>query len=169
MKTEQIFFVGTYSQSGPYVPKAIGEGLLSCSLDLATGEIRQKHIYDKPINSTYLAKDGKGHLFAAGDNFEDFGELHAFAIEEDASLMPISAQTTFGTSSCHVACDNEGKRIFVSSYSNGILTQHIFNGFSFGPVPEVLVYRGSGPNAERQEAAHIHQAVVSPNGHWLYA
>ncbi|MHA6279334.1 lactonase family protein [Salinimicrobium sp. CAU 1759] len=168
MKTEQIFFVGTYQQSGPYVPEAKGKGLLSCSLHLETGEIRQEHVCKKPLNSTYLSMDGKGQLFAAGDNFENFGEVHVFSIEEDASLIPIAAQTTFGTSSCHVACDKEGKRIFVSSYANGVLSQHIFNGASLTLDPEVLVYQGSGPNAERQEAAHIHQAVVSPNGRWLY-
>ncbi len=169
MMTEQNFFVGTYRQSGPYVSEAKGKGLLSCILHLETGEIRQEHVCEKPLNSTYLAKDGKGHLFAAGDNFENFGEVHVFSIEKDASLMSIAAQTTFGTSSCHVACKKEGNRIFVSSYANGVLSQHIFDGVSLSPNPEVLLYRGSGPNAERQEAAHIHQAVVSPNGRWLYA
>ena len=30
----QNFFVGTYSEEGPYVPNANGEGIISCSLDL---------------------------------------------------------------------------------------------------------------------------------------
>lgn len=32
-----------------------------------------------------------------------------------------------------------------------------------------MKFKGRGPNSERQEAAHIHQAVLSPNGRWLYA
>jgi len=46
---------------------------------------------------------------------------------------------------------------------------HNFDGTSIDPQPQLLSYEGSGPNGLRQEASHIHQAVVSPNKKWLYA
>lgn len=168
MSRSMTFFVGTYSGSGPYVPEARGKGILSCSLDLESGEIRQLQLYNEAINATYLARKAD-FLFVACDNFEAYGELRAFAISEDASLQLLSAQNTYGTSSCHVSCDAEGKRIFISSYANGRLSCHQFDGRDFKEEPQLLDYEGQGPNRERQEAAHIHQAVVSPDGRWLYA
>jgi 6-phosphogluconolactonase len=33
---------------------------------------------------------------------------------------------------------------------------------------QLIEYHGSGPNKERQESAHAHQAMTSPDGKWLY-
>ncbi len=168
MNNVKTFFVGTYSTEGPYVPDAKGKGILSCYLDLETGVIQEMHRYSDHINSTYLAKDEAGHLFAVCDNFEEEGEIRAFSIKKDSSLQLLSSRTTHGTSSCHVEYDLGNKRIFVSSYANGQLSIHGFDGTFINPEPQLLNYKGSGPNSERQEAAHIHQAVFSANKRWLY-
>ena len=161
------FFIGTYSSTGPYIPDARGEGILSCNLDLDSGEIQKIQVYQENINATYLAKDEAGHLFAVCDNFDKTGEIKAFSINEDASLNLLSTRSTHGTSSCHVEYDSNKKKIFVSSYTNGLLSVHYFDGIRINSEPQLLNYEGNGPNLERQEASHIHQAVVSPEKEWL--
>ena len=163
-----LFFVGTYTTSGAYVPEANGEGIISCGLDLKTGMIQKKQVFSEEINATYLAKDEVGHLFAVCDNFEEAGEIRAFSIKE-ASLELLSIPSTYGTSSCHVEYDSNTKKIFISSYGNGQLSVHGFNGTLIDPDPQLFKYVGNGPNASRQESSHIHQAVVSPNKKWLYS
>lgn len=169
MNNAETFFVGTYSTSGPYVPEAKGEGILSCNLDLGTGEIKRTRLFREKINATYLAKNDSEQLFAACDNFGETGEVRAFYINEDSSLGLLSSRSTHGSSSCHVAYYPPTKRILISSYANGILSSHVFDGASIDPEPELLNYIGSGPSSLRQEASHIHQAVVSTNKKWLYA
>lgn len=108
-------------------------------------------------------------LFAACDRYFSEGEIRAFAIDPTGGLTLLSSQNNAGSSTCHVTCDPSGKRIFVSSYGDGTLISYRFDGKDIVSNPQILSYRGSGPNAERQEMAHIHQAVVCPSGEWLYA
>lgn len=168
MKNELSFFVGTYATPGPYIPEAKGRGILSCCLDLASGEIKELHQSNEEINATYLAKDRAGHLFAVCDNFEIEGEVRAYNIREDAALKLLSMRSTFGTSSCHIEYAHDQKLILISSYSNGQLGVHKFDKI-IDPDPRLLNYAGSGPNPERQEASHIHHSVISPDKRWLYA
>jgi 6-phosphogluconolactonase len=108
-------------------------------------------------------------LFAACDKYFLEGEIRAFEINPTGQLRLLASQNKAGSSTCHVTCDPLGKLIFVSSYGDGTLIVYGFDGKDFLGNPQILHYSGSGPNAERQEMAHIHQAVVGPSGKWLYA
>ncbi len=162
------FFIGTYSTGGPYVPNARGKGIHSCTLNLKTGNIGEKHLYQDNSNSTYLCKDQEDHLFAVCDNFHEYGAVKAFRIAKDSSLELLSVQNTYGTSSCHVEYEEDSKRIFIASYANAQLSIHGFDGKRFPGEPQVLKFQGNGPNSQRQESAHIHQAIVSPDKKWVY-
>ena len=165
----QNFFVGTYSKKGPYVPNANGEGIISCSLDLDSGEIKKDNVFSNSFNATYLAMDSGRNLFAACDYFEKIGEIQAFKIKEENTLERLSISSSKGQSTCHLCVDNEGKQVYAASYMDGKLSRHSFDGESLEQNPQVLSFEGSGPNKERQEAAHIHQAEIHPDGKWLYA
>ncbi|MCM4157575.1 lactonase family protein [Gramella sp. AN32] len=165
----QIFFVGTYSEKGPYIPYANGEGILTCSLNLESGEIQQICINKDVINATYLAKDSKGNLFAACDYFEKTGEIQAFRIEEGNKLEKLSVSSSYGQSTCHLRVDQKGERIFGASYGDGKISMHSFENGHLQREPQILSFEGNGPNKERQEAAHIHQVEIYPNGQWIYA
>ncbi len=164
------FFVGTYSEKGPYVPNANGEGILCCSLNLDSGEIKKESVFPDAFNATYLAKDSERNLFAACDYFERIGEIQAFKIKEKNVLERLSISSSKGQSTCHLCADNEGKQVYGASYMDGKLSRHSFDGESLEQNPQVLSFEGGGgPNKERQEAAHIHQAEIHPDGKWLYA
>lgn len=171
MAAEQLqqFFLGTYSEKGPYIPHAHGEGIVSCTLDSGTGLIQKVSLCNDVVNATYLTKSPAGDiLFAACDRYSLPGKVKAFSINHDGSLKLLSSESTYGTSTCHLTCDLEGRRVFVASYGDGKLTTYGFDSQSISANPQVISYKGNGPNAGRQEAAHIHQAIVSPNGKWLY-
>lgn len=163
------FFIGSYSDEGPYVPTANGDGILSCILDLKSGKIQKNSLCEEGANSTYLDKspDDK-FLFAAIDRFSEVGAVKSFAIDADGSLSKLSTQPSHGKSTCHIACDRNGERIFLSSYIDSKLTAYNFDDSGISPATEIITYEGSGPNPERQEDSHAHQAMVSPDNKWLY-
>lgn len=170
MKIKLQFFIGTYSEKGAYIPQANGKGIMSCTIDPGSGQIQQVNLCKEATNATYLAKAPTDNiLFAACDRFISLGEVKAFTIAPNGSLRLLSSQNAHGTSTCHLACGPQGRRIFVASYGDGKLTAHQFDGKMISPDPQIIAYEGAGPNVERQEAAHVHQVIVSPNGKWLYA
>jgi 6-phosphogluconolactonase len=168
-KQSVTFFLGSYSDEGPYVPTANGEGILTCTLDLESGEIETNSLSREGINSTYLDKStDEEYLFAACDMFTSDGKVMAFSIGNRGVLSKLSEQSSHGKSTCHIGCDREGNKIFVSSYIDGKLTAYNFDGDKLSPVTDIISYEGSGPNPDRQERSHAHQALVSPDNKWLY-
>lgn len=163
------FFVGSYSEDGPYVPTANGEGILSCTLDLKSGKIEKNSLCKEGVNATYLDKSSnEKYLFAAIDRFSEIGSVSVFSIGSNGSLSRLSTQPSHGKSTCHIASDRNGKRIFLTSYMDSKLTAYNFEGSEISPATEIITYEGSGPNVERQQDSHAHQAVVSPDNKWLY-
>lgn len=166
----QRFYIGSYSTTGPYVSQACGEGISCCTLDISTGQIERISLLMDGGNFTYLSKNtADNRLFAAFDQFSLEGEVKAFRIDPTGSLELVSSIKHAGTSTCHIECDVLGKRVFASSYGDGKLFCYHFDENLISKRPQILSYTGSGPNSERQEMSHIHQAVVSPSQQWLYA
>jgi len=164
----QLFFVGTYSTEGPYVPEANGRGIISCLLHTRTGKIDTVSACDAIVNASYLDRSlNSKRLFSVDDQFDQPGSVQAFACDEKGRLQPLASQGSRGTSTCHLSCDEEGYNVFAVSYLNGVLTHHQFDGETFTGNPDCIHYEGSGPNSNRQQAAHAHQAAISPGGRWL--
>lgn len=163
------FFVGTYSEKGPYVPQANGEGVLSCNLDLDSGKITKKDVCKDAENATYLAKSPDGNfIVVASDKFSSIGRVMVLSVNSKGNLSFLSSQKSHGKSTCHISCNGSGDIIFATSYMDGKLTVHRREGGKVFPASQIISYEGRGPNKERQEAAHAHQAQVSPDDRWLY-
>lgn len=166
---QQLFFVGTYTGEGPYVPTAHGEGIYACNLNTQTGKVDKWSVCKQVPNASYLARSSeKEFLFSVDDRFDDIGSVKAMTYDIHGNMKILSSQSSEGTSTCHLTCDSKGENIFVISYLNGILTRHRFDGDKFTGEAECIHYEGSGPNPERQEQAHVHQAAISSDGNWLY-
>ena len=163
------FFVGTISNKVDFTPQANGEGIITCHLNMHTGKIRQTAVCKEVINASYLAKcPDKNVLFAACDHPFIMGDVKALSISKEGVLNLISTKPSEGTITCHITCDQKGERIFVSSYFDGKLSTYKYDGKKLSSAIQVVSYSGHGPNKERQESSHAHQAVISPDGKWLY-
>lgn len=169
---EALFFVGAYSEPGPYF-EANGEGLYSFALDLETGFVRELAVNQKIVNATYMAKQEQGnHLYVASDLYFSPGKIIACEIDNiSGEVMACCSQSCLGQATCHIALNSSADQAFVSSYLDARVTQHTLDGATVSPHSHLLEYSGKsdgeGANPERQEAAHAHQAVISPGGRWL--
>lgn len=163
-----VFFVGTYMLPGPYF-EANGAGLISCSLNQSSGQIEKLCVCQDAGNATYLAKQaGSDILFVASDRYFDQGQLHSFLVGHSGQLRQLSTESTQGQATCHVSIDTDAEHAFVASYHDGKLTVHPVLDSSVQPAMRVIVYEGKSVNQDRQESAHAHQSVVSPDGRCLY-
>jgi 6-phosphogluconolactonase len=94
-------------------------------------------------------------LYAVGEL--ERGWLTAFHGEE---LSPLDERPSEGSSPCHVAVDPGGSLLAVANYGDGTATLYdLDDRGAFAGEPIVLRHQGSGPDAERQQGPHAHQAV----------
>ncbi|MCK2220742.1 lactonase family protein [Actinomadura sp. ATCC 31491] len=96
-------------------------------------------------------------LYAAGEL--ERGWLTAFSVRDDG-LAPLDERPSEGSQPCHVAIDPSGALLAAANYGDGTAVLHrLDDRGAFAGEPIVLRHEGSGPDKERQEGPHAHQAV----------
>ncbi|WP_188192864.1 lactonase family protein [Nonomuraea sp. SYSU D8015] len=95
-------------------------------------------------------------LYAAGEL--ERGWLTAFDARD--GLRPLDERPSEGSLPCHVAVDPAGTLLAAANYGDGTaILQPLDARGAFDGDPIVLRHEGSGPDPERQEGPHAHQAV----------
>lgn len=114
---------------------------------------------------TYLvAHPEQPWVFAVGEASP--GEVSSLTLDEDG-LRLISTVPSGGDGGCHLALSADADFLLVAHYTSGSVASLRIedDGRLTGPV-SVLAFEGSGPDDDRQDAAHAHQ-VVSIGGVFL--
>ena len=97
-------------------------------------------------------------LFVAGSS--DPGAVTAWAVSDDLTLTALGSAAISGKGACHLALSPSAEHLVVASYGSGSVSSFdVLPDGSVGEELHSLRFRGSGPVAERQEAAHAHQVV----------
>ncbi|MBN9308550.1 beta-propeller fold lactonase family protein [Devosia sp.] len=86
------------------------------------------------------------------------GEIHAWRIEGDRAVT-VGEKASEGAEPCHLVVDPSGRLLIVTNYTTSTLAlQKLATDGSFdGPIA-LLKLSGGGPETERQDDAHPHQA-----------
>jgi len=158
-------WVGSYTQPMGHVPDAKGRGIYTATLDSASGALEIRADVAPVDNPSYMAWDAQSELlFAVSESANGPSQLSSYRLSEQG-LSLVDKITIAGVACCHVS--TQAGRIFCSSYMSGslIVCSHNHGLLSFEAR---FSYQGDGPNRQRQEASHIHQAIVSPENNWLY-
>jgi 6-phosphogluconolactonase len=162
-----FLLVGSYTDSLPHV-QAKGEGVSLLGFDAATGAISPLVVFEDVHNPTYLAlSQDRSILYAVEEMPRDEG-ASVVALHLDLagkSLSFVDRLPAHGDCPCHVALDHDERRLFVSNYVSGNLVVFELddNGRPTGAFAD-LQRSGQGPNPDRQEGPHVHQAVLAPDG-----
>lgn len=108
------------------------------------------------------------------------GEIRSFAIDPDGrdddasdepepTLVETSSHSTGGEEPCYVSVDPAGEFVFSANYAAGSISLFpIRDDGSLGERTQLIEHEGSGPNEDRQRAAHPHSIVPGPNGRLVY-
>jgi 6-phosphogluconolactonase len=135
------------------------------------------------VNPSYLAlgRDNR-YVYAVnelpGDNGPASvrGGVSAFAFDAASGRLTfldrVSAQ---GNDPCYLSVSPDGKYLFVANYSvaadpgGSFAVLPLKGDGRVGSAVLVVHHSGSGPVKGRQDNAHVHSAVFSPDGQYLFA
>lgn len=154
-------FVGTYTNRG-------SQGIYYYMFNTQSGDAT---LYANTVaeDPSFLArsKDGKV-LYAVKERNDESAALAAFAFDGDA-LSFLNALPTQGGAPCHIAVAKKHPIALVANYGGGSLSVFRLeaNG-ALGEQIQLIQEEGSGPDADRQEASHVHSAFFSADEKLVY-
>ncbi|MVM40184.1 beta-propeller fold lactonase family protein [Spirosoma sp. HMF3257] len=163
--TKEIMYVGTYSLRG-------SEGIYVYEFDRKAGSMKPIQSVANAKSPSFLALHSSGHYLYSANEAAAKTEngISAYAIDRaTGKLSFLNGQPSLGTGSCHVSIDQTGKTAFVSNYGGGNLAVlPIKADGTLAPATDSVQDTGSGPNAKRQEKAHVHSSTLAPDNRFLY-
>jgi 6-phosphogluconolactonase (cycloisomerase 2 family) len=106
-----------------------------------------------------LARHPTLRVVYGGSSTAREGHLWAWRLEGDGASL-LSYASSRGRETCHVAVHPRGRLLVFTNYGTSALGVQPLGGHGrFEGPAHFLTLEGSGPDADRQEAAHPHQAV----------
>jgi 6-phosphogluconolactonase len=170
---DEIFvYVGTYTQTLPYIPQSKGEGLYVYRLDPATGALSYAS-QTEIINPSYLTIDPqKRHLYAISEVLDwEEGLVTAYSIKpETGELTYLNERSTRGCLSCYVVIDTTNRFALVANYMGGSVAMFpIEADGSLGELTDLAQHQGTGSDPARQTGPHAHCIVIDPANKFAYA
>ena len=162
MKT--ITYVGCYTD-------AKREGIHIFEADTETGAFRPIGLVGGIENAIYLSLSKTRPLLYAAQGLPEYGAgetngcVAAYAIKGD-TLQPLNHKPIGVTQPCYVALDPSEKALVFAEYTNAVagVFELAADGSLADVPPATVKHAGKGPDPKRQEKAHAHCAVVSPDG-----
>lgn len=156
--------VGTYTQNGK------SEGIYVYDFDLETGEATLVSSIASENPSFLALSADRRYLYAVNENGDGKGAVSAYAYDDlQGTLTFLNRQLTKGDHPCHVTTNSEGTHVMVSNYSGGSISVFpIGPAGSLGGMVQQIRHEGSGPDAQRQQAPHVHSAFFNPDETQLF-
>jgi 6-phosphogluconolactonase len=158
---DPYLFIGTYTNGK-------SKGIYVYRFNESTGTGTEVSTIEAK-NPSYLSvsSDGK-HLYAT-DEDQSAGAVGAYAFEPaTGKLALLNSQSSHGSCPCYVSEDKTGKWVFVANYCSGSLAALPVNSDgSLAPAMQIITQFGKGPDTARQESAHVHSTIFSPDEKYL--
>lgn len=102
-------------------------------------------------------------LYAANETLT--GEVTSLSVLASGELSVLDVASTGGAHPCHLAVTPDGRFLLCANYTGGSLA--VFSLDSSGRIGSrtaLVQHTGTGPQADRQESAHVHMAVPNADG-----
>ncbi|MGZ2745619.1 lactonase family protein [Burkholderia stagnalis] len=166
--------VGTYTDGG-------SDGIYVYRFDTKTGSVAPLSSA-KTVNPSYLLPSRDGRTVYAvnelpGDNgpADQRGGISAFRFDaKTGALTFIDRVSSEGNDPCYLSLSPDGKYLVTANYSVAANPGGSFAVFplhedgAVSPAALAVHHEGSGPVKGRQDGAHVHSTVFSPDGRYLF-
>lgn len=133
---------------------------------IENGTLRRLGFYRQNCASYLTFSENKRTLFVILEG-KEFGGLASYSVAEDGSLEKRSEFLTPGEGCCHLAMAPGGRYVYAANYRDGALVRFSLSGDTITGAETVAKHTGHGPDADRQEAPHIHYTIVTPDRKYL--
>ena len=167
--TQQYYlFVGTYTEGSPSSKGS--KGIYVYRFNAASGDATpvSSIMTDNP---SYLAIAPGGHFVYSVNETHGptLGGVSAFAFNKSTGKLTfIDKEVSGGADPCYISVDAARKWALIANYSGGNLSAlPIGADGSLHPYTELIQHVGTGPNKDRQEKAHVHSTILSPDEKYL--
>ncbi|MCR8559125.1 lactonase family protein [Mucilaginibacter sp. BJC16-A38] len=150
--------IGTYT-------KGKSKGIYVYRFYPESGRTAYLNEIDDVSNPSYLTvANNNKFVYAVNENGKN-GEVSAFKFDaKQGKLEFINKQSSLGADPCYISVDKDQKSAFVANYSSGtIAVLPINKDGSLAACVQTIHDDGHGVDKERQESAHVHTAVLSPD------
>ncbi|RIQ18985.1 lactonase family protein [Jiangella rhizosphaerae] len=156
----ELVCVGTFTP----VAGGRGTGIHTFIRDPRTGELTSVGPPAPAEAPTFLAGGPDGRVLYALDGWERSG-VRAFGIAASGALRDLGRRPAGGAVPCHLAVAPDGRHVLATHYGSGSVSVHrVGRGGRLAERTDLVSLEGSGPDAERQDAAHPHHVHVAPDG-----
>jgi 6-phosphogluconolactonase len=155
--------IGTYTDNGSY-------GIYIADFDGETGEWL---LIDSvsAVNPSFLCVAPNGrNVYAVSETGKGKpGGVYAFDYNsETGRLKLLNAQSSGGEYPCYISMDAFGRYVAVANYGGGSFSLLPVDRMgTLKPALQTIKRYGSGPNLQRQEKSHVHQAVFGPKKNFV--
>jgi len=158
---ELSMIVGTYTDTE-------SEGVYSYTFDCATAEATATGGMAVVCNPSYLevSPDGK-FIYAVTEVSDNRAALSSYHFDKGkGTLTLINREPTIGSDPCFVSTN--GKLVLTANYGGTLSAFPVTQG---GILSQPSIFYGSlgGPDTIRQAKPHIHCAIFTPDGKYVFA
>ncbi|HEX9510350.1 MAG TPA: lactonase family protein [Puia sp.] len=160
-------FIGTYTEGG--LSSGPSKGIYVYQFDAATGDATPVSTIATD-NPSYLAlAPGGKYLYSVNEtDGAKPGGVSAFAFDKSTGQLKfLDKQASGGDDPCYISVDSHRKWALVANYSGGSFgCLPIHADGSMGAMTQLFQHTGKGVTS-RQEKAHVHSTILSPNEKYL--
>ncbi len=166
---QYYLFVGTYTE-GPFY-NGTSKGIYVYKWNGSNGDLTPMSSIATD-NPSYLAvAPGGRFLYAVGETDGNKpGTVSAFAFNKHTGqLKLLNTQPSGGDDPCYVSVDEHRRWLTVANYSGGSWSAFpIKLDGTLAPSVQFDQHTGNGPDKDRQEKAHVHSTILSPDEKYLF-
>lgn len=158
------FLVGSYTDS-------TNQGINELTFIPSENKLDVNLITSGVQNPSFVVANSKGDLvFSLEEDrrSENGGNVMVFNRSEPGKLLtPIDTIPSYGDHPCYLALSLKEDFLTVGNYSGGNLSVFKINSGSKLEHLQTIQHEGKSINEARQEKAHVHSTVFSPDGKYL--
>jgi len=162
----------TYAFFGSFNRDKNTEGIYVYELDTISGKLSKTTSYTGILNPSFLtlSPDGK-YVFACTESkTKNGGSVSSFEFNrENKTLTFINKQKSGGENPVYLTTHKNGKWLVNGNYTEGSVSVYpISENGKIEPYVQNFQFSEGSINPDRQERAHIHSTVFSPNFDYLF-
>jgi 6-phosphogluconolactonase len=165
-----IVYIGTYTSDGDPAKDTGSKGIYAYRFNAASGQITDLGLVATSDQPSFIAADpANKYLFAANESQtyqgRPSGGVSSFSIDKTTGKLTfVNEVASRGASPAHITTDRMGKYVLVSNYDGGSLAVFPVDADGkLGDASDFVQHHGSGVDASRQSAPHVHDTVMSPD------
>ncbi|WP_294304223.1 lactonase family protein [uncultured Chryseobacterium sp.] len=168
----QIHAQHTYAFFGSFNRDKDTEGLYVYELDTLSGKLSKVTSFTGMLNPSFLTVSPNGkYVFACTESkTKNGGSVSSFAFDpEKKSLTLISRQKSGGENPVYLTVHQNGKWLVNGNYTKGSVSVYpVSENGQIQPYVQNFQFSEGSVNQDRQQQAHIHATVFSPDSNYLF-